>query len=221
MSEQSLHYPDNAEPTVFTQTQLDWLPWIEPLLEAELTQRHFDGLVDAARAKSPYFSLLARDPDTLGARTRTDKDIFYNPAGGLPRAERELAAAATSRLNGCIYCASVHARFASHFSKREADVQKLLDEGVGADLGERWNAVVAASVALTETPLALEGAHIDRLRNAGLDDYAIADARPASRKYARRKDGGKGGWITRAEEFISPKYHLTAAQHRERTARWA
>ena len=176
MSEQSLHYPDNAEPTVFTQTQLDWLPWIEPLLEAELTQRHFDGLVDAARAKSPYFSLLARDPDTLGARTRTDKDIIYNPAGGLPRAERELAAAATSRLNGCIYCASVHARFASHFSKREADVQKLLDEGVGADLGERWNAVVAASVALTETPLALEGAHIDRLRNAGLDDYAIADA---------------------------------------------
>jgi lysozyme family protein len=50
--------------------------------------------------------------------------------------------------------------------------------------------------------------------------YAIADARPASRKYARRRDGGKGGWITRAEEFISPKYHLTEAQHRARVAAW-
>jgi lysozyme family protein len=50
--------------------------------------------------------------------------------------------------------------------------------------------------------------------------YALADARPASRKYARRRDGGKGGWITRAEEFISAKYHLTAAQHAARVAAW-
>jgi lysozyme family protein len=50
--------------------------------------------------------------------------------------------------------------------------------------------------------------------------YALADARPASRKFARRRDGGKGGWITRAEEFISPAYHLTLAQHRARTAAW-
>lgn len=50
--------------------------------------------------------------------------------------------------------------------------------------------------------------------------YALADARPASRKYARRRDGGKGGWITRAEEFISPRYHLSEAQHRARVAAW-
>ena len=51
--------------------------------------------------------------------------------------------------------------------------------------------------------------------------YALGDQRPASRKYARTKAGGKGGWITRAEEFISPRYHLTEAEHRERTAKWA
>jgi lysozyme family protein len=50
--------------------------------------------------------------------------------------------------------------------------------------------------------------------------YALADARPASRKFARRRDGGKGGWILRAEEFISPKYRLTEAQHRARVAAW-
>ena len=50
--------------------------------------------------------------------------------------------------------------------------------------------------------------------------YALGDDRPASRKYARRLDGGKGGWITRAEEFISPKFHLTEAQHRTRVTAW-
>jgi lysozyme family protein len=50
--------------------------------------------------------------------------------------------------------------------------------------------------------------------------YALGDGRPASRKYARRLDGGKGGWITRAEEFISPKFHLTEAQHRARVTAW-
>jgi lysozyme family protein len=50
--------------------------------------------------------------------------------------------------------------------------------------------------------------------------YAIADRRPASRKYARRRDGGKGGWIARAEEFIAPRYHLTEAEHRARVAAW-
>ncbi|MFC7703493.1 holin-associated N-acetylmuramidase [Plastorhodobacter daqingensis] len=51
--------------------------------------------------------------------------------------------------------------------------------------------------------------------------YRLADARPASRKYARRKDGGKGGWITRAEEFISARFHLSDAEHRERIKAWA
>lgn len=50
--------------------------------------------------------------------------------------------------------------------------------------------------------------------------YALAEARPASRKYACRRDGGKGGWITRAESFLPPALRLTEAQHRARTAHW-
>ena len=162
-------------PNVFTRAMLEWTPWIDPVPEPELTDKQRAGLVDPARAKSPYFRLLARDPDALGARTRTDKDIFYNLSEGLPRADRELAAAAASRLNGCIYCASVHARFAATYSKREADVDRLLAEGIGADLGERWNAVVAASVALTATPPRFGDAEIASLRAVGLDDLEIAD----------------------------------------------
>lgn len=50
--------------------------------------------------------------------------------------------------------------------------------------------------------------------------YAIGDRRPASRRYAMRRDGGKGGWIRRAEEFITPAFHLTEAEHRARVAGW-
>lgn len=74
----------------FTQEELGWLPWLEPLFTEELTERHWAGLVDASRAKSPYFLLLARGPEVLEARTKTEKDIFYNTSSGLPRAEREL-----------------------------------------------------------------------------------------------------------------------------------
>ncbi|ETD83534.1 holin-associated N-acetylmuramidase [Rhodobacter capsulatus] len=50
--------------------------------------------------------------------------------------------------------------------------------------------------------------------------YDLADRRPASRKYATTRAGGKGGWILRAEAFISPRFHLSAAQHRARVAAW-
>ncbi|KUF12835.1 peptidoglycan-binding protein [Pseudoponticoccus marisrubri] len=50
--------------------------------------------------------------------------------------------------------------------------------------------------------------------------FRLADRRPASRKYARTRAGGKGGWIRRAEEFISPRYHLSAAEFAERVAAW-
>jgi alkylhydroperoxidase domain protein len=175
MTETVILHPDNHEPVKFTLAMLEWLPWLAPPEEAALTDRQKASLVDAARSKSAYFRLLARDPDILEARTRTDKDIFFNTGSGLPRAERELAAAATSRHNGCIYCASVHARHAITFSKRNDDVQRLLDQGVTADLGERWNAIVAASVALAATPIAFGPDHVKRLRAAGLDDAEIVD----------------------------------------------
>ena len=175
MRDSVIVHDNENEPVVFTQDELGWLPWLEPFPEVELTERHFAGLVDKARAKSDYFRLLVRDPEVLEARTKTDKDIFYNTADGLSRAERELAAAATSRYNGCIYCASVHSRFATTYSKRRDDVQRLLDKGVGADLGARWNAVVKASVALAATPIAFGKEHIEELRSVGLDDAEIVD----------------------------------------------
>ncbi len=51
--------------------------------------------------------------------------------------------------------------------------------------------------------------------------YGLADARPKLRKFARRRDGGKGGWITRAEEFMAEKFRLSRAEHDARVRGWA
>jgi lysozyme family protein len=51
--------------------------------------------------------------------------------------------------------------------------------------------------------------------------YALADARVASRKYARRRDGGKGGWIQRAEHFLPQSLWLSEAEHSARISHWA
>lgn len=50
--------------------------------------------------------------------------------------------------------------------------------------------------------------------------FRLADARPASRKYARTRTGGKGGWILRAEHFIAPRFRMTDEQFAERTSAW-
>ncbi|MFN4098719.1 MAG: alkylhydroperoxidase domain protein [Pararhodobacter sp.] len=173
---QTVLAPQGTEPDVFTTDMLNWQPWLPALAEADLTERHWEALVQKSRSKSSYFMLLARDPDILEYRTRTDMDIFHNPEAGLPRAERELAATAASRLNGCIYCASVHARFAIQHSKRPEDVQRLLSEGVGVRIDARWDALLDAASALTQTPSRFDQSHVRALRDAGMDDQAIADA---------------------------------------------
>ncbi|MFQ6551962.1 holin-associated N-acetylmuramidase [Aestuariibius insulae] len=77
--------------------------------------------------------------------------------------------------------------------------------------------IAAAERALAAAPEHLVDAYGIARRNYY---YRLADQRAASRKYARRRDGGKGGWIRRAEEFISARYHLSDAEHRARVAAW-
>lgn len=176
MAEQVLRHPEVTPPHVFTQEELGWVPWLEPKLEAELTDDDYTALVERSRAASPYFRLLVRDPVVLGARTRADNDIFYNTDSGLGRAEREISAAAASRVNGCLFCASVHSRFATiQAPSRRDDVQRLLDEGIDGAQDERWTAIIEAAAALTTTPSRFGAAHVEALRVAGLDDQAIVD----------------------------------------------
>ena len=77
--------------------------------------------------------------------------------------------------------------------------------------------VAAANKAFAVAPNHLADAYGIARRNYY---YDLADHRTTSRKYVRRKDGGKGGWITRAEEFISRRFHFTNITHNQRVASW-
>ncbi|WP_299671040.1 holin-associated N-acetylmuramidase [uncultured Roseobacter sp.] len=100
-------------------------------------------------------------------------------------------------------------------------LQRLLREmghkiAVDGILGPQ--SIAAAQAAYLEAPEFLADAYGIARRNYY---FRIADRRKASRKYARTRAGGKGGWIKRAEEFISPRYHLSREQFRQRVAAWA
>ncbi|MDP4034003.1 MAG: holin-associated N-acetylmuramidase [Pseudorhodobacter sp.] len=99
-------------------------------------------------------------------------------------------------------------------------LQRLLsDMGFASDIDGAIGpqTIRAAQMAAEAAPTHLADAYAIARRNYY---YSLADARPASRKYARRHDGGKGGWIVRAEEFMTRHYHLSEAQHRARVAAW-
>ncbi|WP_346730367.1 alkylhydroperoxidase domain protein [Leucobacter rhizosphaerae] len=167
--------PRVTEPPRFTQESLGWKPWLEPLPVSEFTERHYTALVERERVHMPYFRVLARDPEALLERTLTDLDIFFNTDAGLPRSDREIAAAAASRYNGCVFCASVHTRFATEQGADRAEVQRLLDEGVTARISPRWNAIFDATVALTSTPAVFDAEHVAALRGIGLDELELLD----------------------------------------------
>ncbi|MEP5732577.1 MAG: holin-associated N-acetylmuramidase [Sulfitobacter sp.] len=96
----------------------------------------------------------------------------------------------------------------------------LLDMGitvaVDGVLGPQ--SIKAAAQAMTAAPQHLVDAYGIARRNYY---FQLADKRVASRKYARNRAGGKGGWIRRAEEFIAPMYHLSETAFQKRVAKWA
>lgn len=176
------------KPTEYTQEQLEWSPWVAAPAEADLTAEQVDSFAAKATTNSVYFRLLSRVPAVLKARSAIDNAVFLGK-DGLPRAERELAAAVASKVNDCIYCASVHSRKATFQSKRHDDVQRVIDanlprdanwqpdslDALSAGQDARWSAIVNFAASLsTLRPSATPG-QIDELRELGLDDAELFD----------------------------------------------
>ncbi|HEY0117261.1 MAG TPA: peroxidase-related enzyme [Cellulomonas sp.] len=163
--------------TDFTLDVLAWDPRLEPVdpAGASAEQRaalERSGKLDAA---SPYFRTLAHDPASLVHRSLLYDEVMY-AEHGLDRTERELAALATSMVNGCRYCASVHGRRLGQLTGDRPGVRAYLagDQAFATD--PRRSAIVAAARALTAAPARLGPEHVTALRAAGLDELEIFDA---------------------------------------------
>ncbi|AXL27569.1 hypothetical protein AXK17_30165 (plasmid) [Klebsiella pneumoniae] len=84
-----------------------------------------------------------------------------------------------SKINGCIYCASVHARKASQLSKDDGAVETLLAVRPGRALSEgqsaRWQAEINYAAALSVTPPAATPGHLAELEKQKLDTLEQLD----------------------------------------------
>ena len=160
----------------FTNAVLDWKAWLDVVDPATATPEQIAVLEESnARAKvSDYYLLLVHQTRILHQRSIAFNAIMYAP-GGLSRAERELGSLVTSRINGCVYCASVHAQRFEQLAKRSDVVEQVFDEPHTAGTTQREKAIVQAAVALTQAPEAFNAADISALKAAGLTQIEILD----------------------------------------------
>lgn len=154
---------------------LTWHPHLPPVEIADATAEQLDAMrvTPSAKKVSPYVRTLAHDPESYVARTTLFNAIMY-AEGGLPRAERELGALAASGVNGCRYCANVHARQHIRLSGG-SDVIAALWTGRRETLSDRDAAIVDFAEALTATPPRADPDHVKRLEDSGLDPFEIID----------------------------------------------
>ena len=160
----------------FTNAVLDWKAWLDVVDPASATADQIAVLEESnSKAKtSDYYLLLVHQTRILHQRSIAFNAIMYAP-GGLSRAERELGSLVTSRINGCVYCASVHAQRFEQLAKRSDVVEQVFDAPQTAGTTAREKAIVQASIALTSAPERFGAANIRALKDAGLTQIEILD----------------------------------------------
>ncbi|MDO7930118.1 peroxidase-related enzyme [Pseudomonas sp. KFB-139] len=160
----------------FTSRTLGWTSWLNTL---DLTQADAEQLAvleeSHPQAKtSDYYLTLIHQPQILRQRSAAFNAIMYAP-GGLSRAERELASTVVSRINQCVYCASVHAQRFEQLAKRNDVIAQVFADPQTAGTTEREKAIVRFAIDLTREPASLGAEHIRPLREQGLDDGQVLD----------------------------------------------
>ncbi|MFM0553481.1 peroxidase-related enzyme [Paraburkholderia sediminicola] len=160
----------------FTSQTLGWRAWLDvvPLTQATPAQTAVLETSHPQAKTSDYYLLLVHEAEILRQRSSAFNSIMYAP-GGLSRAERELASTVVSRVNGCVYCASVHAQRFQQLTKRDDVIQQIFADAETAGTTERERAIVRYAIDLTLHPEAVDPASLDALRRVGLDDTQILD----------------------------------------------
>jgi uncharacterized peroxidase-related enzyme len=169
----------------FTHGELGWKPWVTPLDITAATPEQLSALkiTPSNRAVGAYSLVLAHDPEALEQRSPLYNAIMFGPKG-LPRAERELGVVVTSRMNGCAYCASVHAKRFTELTKTPEVMQRIQADGALAALAPRQKAIADYAAKLTRDPAAITPADAAPLRAQGLSDVEILDLTHAVAMFA-------------------------------------
>lgn len=167
---------DMAEKIPFTLDELVWRSWSVPARLEDCTPAQVAVLEesDPSAKTNEYYLTLIRDEAALKARSQLFNAIMYAREGAR-RADREFAATVESRVNGCVYCASVHARLFVTFGKDRPSIEALLTDGIGAELPAKLRAIADFSEALAAVPPRVAPTHLEALRGHGLGEAEILD----------------------------------------------
>ncbi|CAM3447438.1 CMD domain-containing protein [Paracidovorax anthurii] len=173
------HLPQPGEPVRvngYTSETLGWKAWLPVLDLGQATPEQLAVLEEShPKAKtSDYYLTLIHQPRILQQRSVAFNAIMYAP-GGLSRAERELASAVVSRVNGCVYCASVHAQRFEQLTKRNDVIHQVFTEPRGAGTNARERAIVQVAIDLTREPAAFGAARLQAVLAAGLTRLEVLD----------------------------------------------
>jgi len=160
----------------YTSETLGWKAWLPVVDLASATPEQLAVLESShpSAKTSDYYRVLVHQPRILHERSVVFNAIMYAP-GGLSRAERELASAAVSRVNGCVYCASVHAQRFEQLTKRNDVIVQLFSEPQGAGTNTRERAVVQLAIDLTRAPARFGVPQLQAVRAAGLTPLEVLD----------------------------------------------
>jgi len=161
----------------FTSQTLGWKAWV-PVVRLDAATPEQLRVLEASHPSaktSDYYLALIHQPEILQERSVVFNAIMYAP-GGLARAERELVSTVVSRINGCVYCASVHAQRFEQLAKRNDVIAQIFDDPHSAGTNARERALIQAAVALTDAPSRFGAAPLQALRSAGLNNTEILDA---------------------------------------------
>lgn len=160
----------------FTNETLDWKAWLD-VVNVETATPEQIRILEASHPQaktSDYYLLLVHEPEILDHRSETYNAIMYAP-GGVHRADRELAALTVSRINGCVYCASVHAQRFEQLAKRNQIVADVFTDPATAGDNERDKAIIKLATALTESPEDFDASHIQALKDLDMTEKEILD----------------------------------------------
>lgn len=154
---------------------LTWHPYIAPVEVADATPEQLEAMkVTPSNKKiSDYVRTLCHDPESYLARTVLFNAIMY-VEGGLAHVDRELGALGASIVNGCKFCAVVHARRHANLAKSNRLVSALYFDQPER-LGKRDAAIYRLACSLSAVPAQTTSAEIDALREVGMSEVEIID----------------------------------------------
>jgi uncharacterized peroxidase-related enzyme len=160
----------------FTNEELNWKSWLDILKLESATEEQLIVLKEShpKATLSDYYLTLVHQPEILKQRSIAFNAIMYAP-GGLSRADRELGATVVSRINGCVYCASVHAQRFEQLGKRNDAITQVFEDPYRITTNLRDKAISDFSIQLTLEPNKVNATSVHALTEVGMNMGEVLD----------------------------------------------